>query len=118
MRWLTEDADLKCRHRGRIAIEPTQDLVTIEGRRVLVEPNPVGRGISRCPNTGALIKPCLVTLEVQTGYSTFLRINHQRICLDTVSGLTDGTPPGVVEYAVFDPGQPFVAESVDGGGGR
>jgi hypothetical protein len=118
MLFLTEDADLKCLHRGRIAIEPTQDLVTIEGRRVLVEPNPVGRGISRCPNTGALIKPCLTTLEVKTGYSPFLRIGSWPICLDTVSGLTDGTPPGVVNYVVFDPGQAFVAESTDVRGDR
>ena len=43
------------------------------------------------------------------GYSTFLKIDGHKICLDTVRGLTDGTPPGVVEYKVRIPGQGLVA---------
>jgi hypothetical protein len=110
MMWLTEDADVKCLHRGRVGVEPTQPLVTVERRRVLVAPNPEGRPIARCPNYGALIKPCVTTLAVKTGYSPFATIEGQRICLDTVSGLTDGTPPGIVNYQVFEPGQRFVRE--------
>lgn len=111
---ITEDADLKCLHRGNVKVKPTQDLVTIEGRCVLVDPNPESRPISLCPNMGALIKPCNTTLKVKVGYSPLLVIEGQRICLDNVSGLTDGTPPGIVEYRVFDPGQVFVSEQ--GGG--
>jgi hypothetical protein len=111
---LTEDADLKCLHHGNVSVAPTQSLVTIERRRVLVEPNPEGRNISLCPNMGALIKPCNHTLKVQSGYSPLLVIEGHRVCLDSIRGLTDGTPPGIVEYRVFDPGQPFVHE--EGGG--
>jgi hypothetical protein len=44
------------------------------------------------------------------GYSSFVRINGRAVCLDTVTGFTDGTPPGVVKYIVRHPGQKFVNE--------
>lgn len=108
---LTEDAILACKHvLGKVKIVATQDFVTINQRRMLVEPNPEGRPISGCPLT-VPFKPCLTTLKVRKGYSTFVRIAGHTICLDTVVGLTDGTPPGVVEYNVLSPGQKFVAGS-------
>ena len=111
MKLLTVDALLICNHiLGTVGIKATQDLVTIEGRRVLVETDPEGRPITGCPNFGAAIKPCQNTLRVQEGYSDWMRIEGRRICLDTVTGLTDGTPPGVVMYRVRDPGQELVAE--------
>jgi hypothetical protein len=111
---LTEDAHLICDHvLGKVGVEPGQTLVTIARRNVLVETDPESRPIRGCPNIGATIKPCRQTLRVQVGYSNLLRINGKRICLDTVTGLTDGTPPGGVKYHVREPGQDFVAE---GGG--
>jgi len=110
MRALTEDAVVVCKHElGKVSIEPTQDLVTIEGRKVLVETDPEGRSISGCPLVFPF-KPCLRTLPVKAGYSDLLRIDGRRICLDSLNGLTDGTPPGTVMYKVNEPGQPFVAE--------
>jgi len=112
MRWLTQDAVLKCKHvAGLVAIVATQDWLTIEGRRVLLAPDPEGRPISGCPNIGATIKPCTSTLKVQQGYSGLLRADGRAVCLDPVSGLTDGTPPGIVKYEVFAPGQDFVGET-------
>ena len=111
MKWLTEDAVLNCKHiLGIVKISPTQDLVTIGQRKVLVEDNPENKSIVGCPNIGATIKPCTKTLKVEAGYSDFLRINGRRICLDSVTGLTDGTPPGVVKYVVRSPGQQLVTE--------
>jgi hypothetical protein len=108
---LTQDALLVCQHElGKVGIVPTQDLVRIEDRLVLVEPNPEGRPITGCPNIGATIKPCLQTLKVRTGYSEWIRIEGKPICLDSVVGFTDGTPPGVVEYKVSFAGQGFVGE--------
>jgi hypothetical protein len=109
MKFLTEDADLVCTHRGVVEIKPTQTLVTIDGRRVLVETDPEGKEINRCPNRGPQIKKCGKTLRVRVGYSTFIRIDGRRVCLDNLSGLTNGTPPGVVKYIVRDPGQQLVA---------
>jgi hypothetical protein len=111
MKILTEDAVLVCDHElGTVNVKPTQALVTIAKRRVLVENDPEGRPISTCPNVGLTIKPCQQTLAVQTGYSDLIRINGKRVCLDTVSGLTDGTPPGTVNYKVRRPGQDLVTE--------
>ena len=111
MKFLTEDAVIKCKHVvGLVKIAPSQPWVTIEGRKVLVATDPEGRPISGCPNIGATIKPCTSTLKVQEGYSGLLRIDGRAVCLDTVSGLTDGTPPGIVKYEVFAPGQAFVGE--------
>lgn len=108
---LTEDARLVCKHElGIVDIQATQRLVFVEGRRVLVAKNPEGRPIVGCPNVGATIKPCLKTLKVQHGYSSFLHIDGRPVCLSTVTGLTDGTPPGTVAYKVRTPGQAFVSE--------
>jgi hypothetical protein len=108
--FLTEDAVIICQHRnGKVQIEPTQHLVTINGRRILVEDNPENRPIKGCPNYGVTIKPCTSTLKVREGYSRFLRIEQHAVCLSSVVGLTDGTPPGGVEYQVRDPGQKLVA---------
>jgi hypothetical protein len=107
---LTEDAGLYCKHGpGKVSIKATQALVRIEGRCVLVEPDPVGRSISGCPSV-VPFKPCLTTLAVQKGYSQFIRVENRRLCLDTVTGFTDGTPPGVVMYVVRSAGQKFVSE--------
>jgi len=111
MKILTEDAVLVCAHElGKVGIRPTQELVTVEGRQVLVETDPQGRPIRGCPNIGAAIKPCQNTLRVRVGYSDLVRIEGRRVCLDTVVGLTDGTPPGTVEYRVRSPGQALVEE--------
>lgn len=111
MKILTSGADLRCNHMsGVVPIISTQSLVTIDGRPVLVEPDPEGRLILGCSNIGALIKPCTSTLTVSVGYSGLLSIDGQHVCLDTVTGLTDGTPPGIVRYKVVDPGQNWVEE--------
>ena len=111
MYFLREDALVVCKHQlGIVNIVATQSLVTIGRRRVLVERDPEGKPIAGCPNVGATIKPCLATLPVQAGYSDFLRIEGRRVCLDTVTGLTDGTPPGTVKYVVNNPGQNLVSE--------
>ena len=111
MKVLTEDAVLVCDHElGKVGIEPGQELVAIERRRVLVATDPEGRPITGCPMFGPAVRPCGTTLKVREGYSGLMRIDGRAVCLDTVTGLTDGTPPGVVDYKVRSPGQPFVKE--------
>ncbi len=112
MRWLTEDAVLLCTHiTGQVGIQPTQTLVRIAGRRVLVAIDPEGKGISACSNAAPPLKPCLTTLRVERGYSDLIRIEGRPVCLDTVTGKTDGTPPGTVYYNVHEPGQQLVTET-------
>lgn len=111
MKLLTQDAVLVCDHMlGKVTNQPTQNLVTIGGRQVLVETDPEGRPILGCPNIGATIKPCTRTLPVQVGYSDWIRIQGKRVCLDTITGLTDGTPPGTIRYKVVSPGQDLVTQ--------
>jgi hypothetical protein len=75
---------------------------------MLVEADPQGRSISMCPNVSVNFKPCTNTLAVRTGYSRLVSISGHAVCLESVVGFTDGTPPGAVEYNVRDPGQAFV----------
>ncbi len=110
MRWLTEDAKLVCAHRGNVKIFYSQNFVTICHRKILVKPDPVGKSILSCPNYSAATKPCITTLAVKKGYSKFIRIGRRSVCLDTIVGLTDGTPPGTVEYFVRLAGQNFVEQ--------
>jgi hypothetical protein len=108
---ITTDARLVCKHEmGTVSNRNSQGFVTIGGKPVLVDDDPEGRSISGCPNVGATIKPCTSTLKVTRGYSELVRIDGHRVCLDEVAGLTDGTPPGTVEYIVRYAGQDFVTE--------
>ena len=111
MRVITEDARLVCAHPpGHVQNQPSQRLVTVDGRRVLVETDPEGRRIDNCPNSAPPSIPCTLTLVVRQGYSQWIRVDGRRVCLDTVTGFTNGTPPGAVPYTVADPGQRLVSE--------
>lgn len=112
MRLLTDAAVLVCLHElGILENRPSQSLVRIDDHKVLVDNDPETRSIGGCPNIGATIKPCQQSLRVQVGYSTWVKIDGHKVCLDTVRGLTDGTPPGAVEYKVRRPGQKLVDSS-------
>lgn len=113
---LTSAAMLLCDHLGRVAVAPSQRWVTVEGVPVLVHPDPEGKGIRGCPNSAAG-KVCTSTIDgrampaaVERGYSTLLRIDGERVCLDTFVGLTDGMPAGAARYKVVQPGQSLVSE--------
>ena len=115
MLWIIEDARFVCDHRGRVSVKPTQDLVRIGKRRVLVRDNPENRPISGCTISNLIvamttgIRPCKHSLKVYQGYSSFIRIGGQPVCLDNLLGHTDGTPPQTVNYKIADPAQRFVA---------
>ncbi len=110
MKWLIQDSVIKCPHppHGEVQNKPSQSLVTIAGRPVLVETDPEKRPISMCSNVGPAIKPCTTTLVVEQGYSGLLRVEGHRVCLDTLKGKTDGTPPGTCYYTVKDVKQTLV----------
>ena len=106
---VTEQAIATCAHQlGVVALKSGQNIVRIGGVAVLVAHDPVARPIVGCPNVGPTIKPCTATLAVRSGYSTLVCIEGKAICLETVTGLTDGTPPGMVDYAIRQPGQTLV----------
>jgi hypothetical protein len=108
VRIITRNAKLRCGHDGSVQNQPSQQWVSVGGSPVLVENDPEGRNISMCPNIGINIKPCTHALKVARGYSTFVTIGGHAVCLDSIEGFTDGTPPGAVKYTVRDPGQSWV----------
>jgi hypothetical protein len=111
MLWLDLKALLVCDHElGHVRIAARQSLVRIAGSPVLVDDDPEKKDIKGCPNLNptAGIRPCLHTQAVQHGYSTYIRINGRRVCMDTVTGMTDGVPPNF-HYKVRNPGQNFVS---------
>ena len=109
LKFLTVDAKITCKHiTGVVQLCTPQNLVFVKGRRVLVANDPQAKRISGCANYGATIKPCTLTLKVDKGYSSFIHINGRAVCLDNLTGLTDGTPPGTVQSVVRNPGQHFV----------
>lgn len=110
MKVLTEKADLVCDHElGHVQVAVRQSLLRIGGDRVLVEDDPEKRPIKGCPNTNPLvgILPCRTTLPVEAGYSGLVRVDGRRVCLDAVTGRTDGVPPRF-RYHVRQPGQRLV----------
>jgi hypothetical protein len=107
---LTEASTVHCGHvTGHVGIDPSQDLVHIEGQRVLVRPDPEHRPIRGCPNTSPVTKACQHTLQVHTGYSAFVRILGQPVVLANLEGVTDGTPPAEASYKVADINQDLVS---------
>lgn len=108
MKIIVVSADIRCDHVGVVTNIASQRWVRIAGEPVLVDNDPQGRVISRCPNIGATVKPCTTTLKVATGYSSWIRVGGRAVVLDTLDGLTDGTVPGTVHYRVRRPGQSFV----------
>lgn len=108
MKVITKAADVRCDHDGAVDRNPSQHWVEISGSPVLVDDDPAGRVVARCPNIGATMKPCVITLVVREGYSTWIDIDGKAVVLDSLDGLTDGTVPGTVHYRVRDAGQSFV----------
>lgn len=109
--WLTDAADVRCTHKlGRSSQRATQSWVRIDGRPVLVRPDPVDRPIGGCPNIGVSIKPCTTALAMSRGWSAFIRIDGCSVLRSDLTGYTDGTPPGQVRYEVLDAAQALVGE--------
>jgi len=108
---VTEKADVRCKHRGVVKISASQHFVTVSGTPVLILLDPAGKSIGGCPNVGANIKPCTASLPAERGWSKFVTIQGQPMALKPITGKTDGTPPGMVEYIVVDPAQNFVQVS-------
>jgi hypothetical protein len=107
MKILVLAGTIRCGHDGTVRQAASQQWVRIAGSPVLVAHDPQGRPIAGCPNIGLNIKPCTNTLAVHTGYSGFVSIGGHAVCLDSVTGYTDGTPPGAVKYTVRSAGQDF-----------
>jgi hypothetical protein len=109
MRIISTNSVLCCDHKiGIVSNRPSQHFVRIDGALILIGDDPVRKPIAGCPNAGPTIKPCTSTMNIESGKSSLVHINGTPVCMDTVSGGTDGTPPMATKYKVAVPGQNFV----------
>lgn len=111
MKPLTTRAVFSCSHPpGKADASPhEQNFVRIEGAHVLVGDDPGGLSVSLCALVPPNNKPCDRTLDPGAGHSAWIRIEGTPVCLDRITGPTNGVPPGA--YVVVAPGQNLVTDA-------
>jgi hypothetical protein len=95
---ITAGSTVKCAHQGTVQLVPSQQVLNVDGRAVLVMGDLEGKPISGCtvPATQSS-KPCTTVVKMIAGAATKLRAGNKAVLLDTATGLTDGLPaPGNV----------------------
>jgi hypothetical protein len=95
---LTTNATIMCPHGGRVVITPKQAQVSADGALLLCEPDLVGTPIVGCaqpPSPGT--KPCTLVVSTLPGSSSpTITVAGRPVYLDTLTGMTDGVPPGIL----------------------
>jgi hypothetical protein len=102
---VTTGATILCAHGGQVTLVPRQTTVTISGNHVLREGDLSGAPIVGClqPPTPST-KPCTTVISTLPGSaSTRVTAAGLPVLLATLSGITDGVPPGTIMVA--NPGQ-------------
>ena len=105
---LNTNATVLCSHGGRVALIPRQMQVMAGGAPVMCVPDLIGAPIAGCaqPPTPTT-KPCTTVVAVFPGsWSMTVMAGGRPVYLGTVTGLTDGVPPG--SLTVVYPGQAVV----------
>ena len=96
--FMTSGATIMCIHGGRVQVMPSQQQVTMGGSPVLCEPDLEGKPIVGCaqPPTPST-KPCTTLVKTLPGSTSMrIRVGGKAVYLLTLSGITDGVPPGSV----------------------
>src|SRR3954467_8311455 len=105
---VTTNATIVCAHGGQVRLVRKQTQVQIQGGAILCEGDLVGAPIVGCaqPPTPST-KPCTTVTTTFPG-STSLKVfaGGKPAYVATLTGLTDGVPPGAI--MVVDPGQVIV----------
>jgi hypothetical protein len=94
-----------CPHAGRVTLIPRQLNVLAQTGYVMREADVVGAPIVGCRKPFALgSAPCRTVVVVFPGSTSIVvSVGGQPVCLETLTGLTDGVPPATVVVAF--PGQ-------------
>jgi hypothetical protein len=105
---VTSNAVILCSHGGVVTAIPGQAQVSISGGLVLCEPDLVGAPIAGCAQPAtAVTKPCTTVVSTLPGSSApTIQVAGRPPYLATLSGITDGVPPGTIMVAF--PGQVVV----------
>jgi hypothetical protein len=102
---VTTAATIMCIHGGQVMLTPRQTTVLAGGSPVLREGDLSGAPIVGClqpPSPGT--KPCTMVISTLPGSaSTHVMAAGAPVLLQTLSGITDGVPPGAIMVA--SPGQ-------------
>jgi hypothetical protein len=95
---VTTNARIVCAHGGQVTLMPRQTTVTIQGAPVLRETDIMGAPIVGCAQPPTVSsKPCTTVVSVLPGGSApTVSAGGMPVHLDTLSGMTDGVPPGTV----------------------
>ena len=109
---VTSNARIICAHGGQVTLIPKQTMVQIQGGMVMRESDLVGSPIVGCaqpPSPGS--KPCTLVVSVIPGTGSSMRVTAGGlpVHLDTLTGITDGVPPGTIQ--VLSAGQTTVQAS-------
>src|SRR3954447_22227862 len=102
------NAAIMCAHGGKVMLIAKQTSVTAGGAPVLCEGDLVGAPIVGCaqpPSPGT--KPCTMVVSTLPGSSSpTVMVLGRPVLLQTLQGMTDGVPPGMLMVA--NPGQATV----------
>ena len=95
---VTTNARIICAHAGQVTLAPRQTTVTIQGGAVLRESDLIGAPIVGCAQPpSAATKPCTTVVAVLPGGSApLVTAAGMPVHLDSLSGMSDGVPPGTV----------------------
>lgn len=96
---LTTSATIGCGHGGTVQVSAGQSKLSIGGAAVLVAGDLDGRPIAGCPQPNI---PCTAVTSV-SGVPSRLSVGGAAALLDTITGTTNGSPPGAL--VVLSPGQ-------------
>jgi hypothetical protein len=102
---INASAQIMCIHGGQLMLAPKQTKVLVGGAPALGIMDVAATPIVGCPQIGLGIKPCTMLISAIPGVSTSpkVMVMGQPALVQTITGLTDGVPPGTVICA--SPGQ-------------
>jgi hypothetical protein len=102
---VTAAATITCVHGGQVTLIPKQTQVLIGGSPVLCEGDLMGSPIVGCAQPPSpATKPCTTVVSTLPGGSSLkVMVGGKPAHIATLSGMTDGVPPGAI--MVVNPGQ-------------
>jgi hypothetical protein len=92
---LTTGSTVMCKHGGKVATGSTAKL-TVNGLPVLLAAGVSGRTVTTCPITddpNTSTTKCRTVAAIIKGPAVKLKVGGQPVILDTLTGMTNGTPP-------------------------
>lgn len=108
---VTTNDTIICIHGGTVLLTPKQAVVTASGGAVLRETDLIGAPIVGCAQPPSISsKPCTTVISTLPGGSApTVIVGGLPAHVSTLSGITDGVPPGTI--SVVAPGAPTVQAS-------